>query len=592
MKSVILERKTLMKEKTIKIKVNEKGEPVLPDGWTYLIHGSNTSQWNKNILKEDSFVVKGNEAGLYCVEREKAIENEKSGSNVSELHSEINSKEGESAFEIRCLIYKDLRRKKDREEFEGKLTSEEIEDINNYHINKPYYPAIPNKTKLIKIATTEFDEITNTEKEILWYVPEDYLQHYIEDSGLEIEQSKEDKEKYILNDKNIEIINENGKGFKRETRKLDGIEITSSKEYDNGTYDKRSRVFVADKGVKVSENYINYTTYRQQYNAETNIYTDTTQTPLIDEEGNVIGEQEYVETFKQKDGTREGRTFSTIEGEKGFYQIETESIKQGDNFSETSTMYIDNKLSGNKEKIEYRNENGKETYVYMENGVIGEKITKTERGTTIDIYKDGQPYETYEYDENGQAIIAMGVMEQLPNDYVKSQFDIVIPEYQTVEHDIPEEIYQEQQEEKIEQTIEMETNIEKEDEIEQVSTQKLGRETLEEQKNISQMNRIENDIQQQIQNQEREVTLNQEEVQVETQIEMEQEAEIQEEIEVEETKNFRDELKVELSTEEQVELVLNQWEKELENGDFEKEEKKKKDHIVERLDNEHIDRVM
>ena len=49
---------------------------------------------------------------------------------------------------------------------------------------------------------------------------------------------------------------------------------------------------------------------------------------------------------------------------------------------------------------------------------------------------------------------------------------------------------------------------------------------------------------------------------------------------------------MELSTEEQVELVLNQWEKELENGDFEKEEKKKKDHIVERLDNEHIDRVM
>lgn len=146
--------------KEIKIKLNEKGEPILPNGWTFMIHGSNTSQWNKEVLNGDSFIVKGNEAGLYCVERKKAIENQKNGSDVSKMHSNKNQAEGEKNIEIRCLIYKDLRRPKDREEFLDILTEEEIKVVNEFHTNKPYYPAIPNGTKLQKIAQTEFDEIT------------------------------------------------------------------------------------------------------------------------------------------------------------------------------------------------------------------------------------------------------------------------------------------------------------------------------------------------------------------------------------------------------------------------------------------------
>ena len=67
-------------------------------------------------------------------------------------------------------------------------------NANNYHIKKPYYPSVPNGTKLIKLTTTEFDEITNSEKEIIWYVPEKYLDHYLEECGVKTKEKAEIKD--------------------------------------------------------------------------------------------------------------------------------------------------------------------------------------------------------------------------------------------------------------------------------------------------------------------------------------------------------------------------------------------------------------
>ena len=279
--------------KIIKRLIDEKGNPKLPKDWTYLIHGTNTSQWNREILEGNSFTVKGNEAGLYCVEKENAISNQKSGSDVSKLHSKMKEQDREKDFEIRCLIYKDLRRQKDRKEFEGRLTQEEMDDVNNYHTKKPYYPAIPNNTKLIKLTTTEFDEITNSEKEILWYIPEKYLEHYLEECGV---KTKDELEMSANTKKidNLEVITEKVDEYTTEIRKLNGIEIASTKEFEDGSYDKKSRVFIAKKGINVSSDYINYTTFRSQYNSKTNTSIDTTQSPLIDDNGNVIGEMQYI----------------------------------------------------------------------------------------------------------------------------------------------------------------------------------------------------------------------------------------------------------------------------------------------------------
>ena len=282
-----------------------------------------------------------------------------------------------------------------------------------------------------------------------------------------------------------------------------------------------------------------------------------------------------------QNGIREGHEYKVIEGEKGIFQIETTQRTQGDNYSEISTMNIDNKVSGNKEKIQYSNENGKETYVYMENGVIGQKVTKTDRGTTIDIYKDGQPYETFEYDEEGKSIIQMAGLEQLPDNYVKSQFDIVIPEHEVVSHELPDELYLDI----VEQEQQNET-------IQQVSVSKLGKETLEEQKNVSQMDKVQSEMEEQL-------TQNKDKYQINEFGEIirpksDAEKSFRDEIEPQEKDDncFRENLRVDLTTEERVEQLCQEFENELEEGKYAKEEQKKKyDHKVEKGDNDYIDRV-
>lgn len=385
-------------------------------------------------------------------------------------------------------------------------------------------------------------------------------------------EEKQEVQKDVKETGNLEIATEKVEDYTKETRKLNGIEIASSKEFENGSYDNKSRVFVASKGINVSKDYINYTTYRQQYDSKTNTYIDTAQAPLIDNEGNVIGEQQYIETDDMQNGIRKAHEYKTISSEKGIYQIETIEQAQGENERQKATMKIDNKLSGNKEQIQYSKENGKETYVYMENGIIGQRITKTERGTTIDIYKDGQPYETYEYDENGKAMIQMAGLEQLPNDFVKSQFDIVIPEHEAISHELPQELYADREEQQNENVA-----------AEPISISKLGKETLEEQKNVTQMDKVQREIEEQIRQNTQEKSnfqINEfgEIIRTKNETVIPQEKA--------NTHSFRDDVKVNLTTEEQVNMVLDMFEKGIED---QKEEKKKKiDHKVEKLDNEHI----
>lgn len=401
---------------------------------------------------------------------------------------------------------------------------------------------------------------------------------------LQNELSKEDKQEVQKEAKktgNLEVIDEKAENYTKETRKLEGIEIASTKEFEDGSYDKKSRVFVANKGITVSKDYINYTTYRQLYNSKTNTYIDTTQAPIIDNNGNVIGEQQYIETDDMQNGIKEGHEYKTIEDEKGVFQIETTQRTQGDDYSEISTMNIDNKLSGSKEKIQYSNENGKETYAYMENGVVGQKITKTERGTTIDIYKDGKPFETFEYDEYGKAIIQMAGLEQLPDDYVKSQFDIVIPEHEVVSHELPEELY-----------VDIEEQEQQNETIQQVSVSKLGKETLEEQKNVSQMDRVQSEMEEQLAQSRYNFQIN--EFGEIIRPKSDAEKSFRDEIEPQEKDDagFRENLRVDLTTDERVEQLCQEFEKELEEGKYAKEEQKKKyDHKVEKGDNDYIDRI-
>ena len=113
--------------------------------------------------------------------------------------------------------------------------------------------------------------------------------------------------------------------------------------------------------------------------------------------------------------------------------IKESTIGEGDEItSQRKDMTKVNKLTGQKEQFVYsKDEKGNETYYKMSNGKTMFKIRKTERGTTIDNYDDkGQLLDSFEYDKDGQALIPMGDMEQLDENYVEKYFDSQLPYFE------------------------------------------------------------------------------------------------------------------------------------------------------------------
>ena len=161
-------------------------EPVLPKGWTYLRHGSSIDRWNVNVLGHN-FIV-GDINGkinhfkpLCCVEKNDAVfDYNMSGYNTAASYGGINGN-----FEIRVLFYEDVIRRKSKysDYVKSLLNEEELKDIRKYYSFQEYrHPAVPVTTELIYLSTTDYDEITNTQDNtIFWYIPKKYLKHYKED---------------------------------------------------------------------------------------------------------------------------------------------------------------------------------------------------------------------------------------------------------------------------------------------------------------------------------------------------------------------------------------------------------------------------
>ena len=189
-------------QENIEIKTDKNGNPILPNGWTFLIHDSTKDEWDTSLLGKD-FVV-GNcmlaqketdRKPLFCVDR-----------SVAEFDYGITNKdyaENQHPFQIRVLFYKDPKAK-DGNEVREKLNIDEQKDVSRYYTyQQGWKPAVPIGTKLTFLKNGDFDEITNTNgNDILWYIPEQYLQKYIDDT----QQTKE-----ILDKSNNEVEPENKK---------------------------------------------------------------------------------------------------------------------------------------------------------------------------------------------------------------------------------------------------------------------------------------------------------------------------------------------------------------------------------------------
>ncbi len=178
-------------QEDIEVEIDENGNPIIPEGWTFLTHNSSLDKWDTSLLGNDFVVgnstVNGQVIGgrpLCCVERSVArFDYERSGSNTAKAYG------GEQqAFEIRVLFYKNPRLG-DGKVVRDKLNADEIKDVSHYYMYQGgRHPAVPVGTKLIFVKSGDFDEITNTNgNSILWYIPEQYLQQYLDD----VQQTKE-----------------------------------------------------------------------------------------------------------------------------------------------------------------------------------------------------------------------------------------------------------------------------------------------------------------------------------------------------------------------------------------------------------------
>lgn len=299
----------------------------------------------------------------------------------------------------------------------------------------------------------------------------------------------------------------------------------------------RSFLSQTNPEIEISPNYANYAEFQRISDEKSQ--TEKRKNPLISD-NKVIGELEETEVYDFETGISKTNRVETVESEKGIYTIDTEIQRNGEQYSVTSTMDILNEISKSREKAIYtRDMNGNETYTYMENGKKGQIIKKTERGTTIDIYKDGKPYATYEYDENGKALVPMGTMEQLPEDYLESCFRMPLPEYEEVQYqDTKQEI---------------------------VSTQKLGKETLDMQQDTKTMDDVEKQME-------------------------EQEFEINQSGEIIRKGRTTGRFDIDGTTSEYATQTLNEFMQNLENGNFDEKSKKKKDDDfkVEKGDDDYI----
>lgn len=154
---------------------------------------------------------------------------------------------------------------------------------------------------------------------------------------------------------------------------------------------------------------------------------------LKDYEGNEIGTRTITEDDDLEKGKREIKTIGELENGDGKYSFEEISSVIGEELQyQRKEMKGLNKITGQKEQYTYeKDDKGNERFYQIFDNKISFRITKNNRGITIENYDEsGQILDIFEYDENGKPLIAMGEIEQLPENYVENSFDSQVPYFE------------------------------------------------------------------------------------------------------------------------------------------------------------------
>lgn len=207
-------------------------------------------------------------------------------------------------------------------------------------------------------------------------------------------------------------------------------------------------------------------------------YTEKQQQVLKDASGKEIGNRTITWNTDTQKGTESIETVGTLENNDGNYSMKEVSETLGGELQlHRRELTNHNKNTGEKEQYVYQKDSkGNETYFRTVNGKLTCKIVKTNKGFTIDTFDKGQPLDTFEYDNDGNAIFGMPGIDTISSDYVKHFFDSHVPYFEAEN-----------------KTLNMQ-------QTQTVDTEKLGRETFEEQKDSFSKEDTENDMEEQIRN--------------------------------------------------------------------------------------------
>lgn len=169
-------------------------------------------------------------------------------------------------------------------------------------------------------------------------------------------------------------------------------------------------------------------------------YIEKQHQALKDYSGKEIGSRTIIWNTDIENGIQAIETIGSLENDDGKYSMKEVSKGIGDELQfQKKELNIDNKITGEREELSYQKDEKGETFSKRSNGQMTFKITRTDKGISIDEYRNGQPYATYEYDKDGKAIEGMGMsgIDQLDENYTENFFDSQVPYFKAENKKIP-----------------------------------------------------------------------------------------------------------------------------------------------------------
>ena len=154
----------------------ENSKIIIPEGWTYYAHRTNTERWEEDPFASNMIIVKK----LMSVVTEREIYQELSNYGKNHLQGYSTGK-GEP-FEIRCLIcdLQYLQSLDENDEIKNIMLKEFYFDRRNFGgCYGQRHHSIPFKEELIVLGIGTHDEVFDNDKKIIWTIPRRFLDFYI-----------------------------------------------------------------------------------------------------------------------------------------------------------------------------------------------------------------------------------------------------------------------------------------------------------------------------------------------------------------------------------------------------------------------------